>query len=618
MWVRDDVDPAQAVKTLAHELAHVMLHVAGGAVAGCRGVIEVEAESVAHLVLGVHHVDTGSYTFPYVAAWAHPIATAEQVPMSEIVARTGARVMRAADQIITATQTAATVIHPGPARAGCEPGDLGGDRPGAPTSTTRPTAFDGRPRRAARGGGRQSRLLPPPGRILMGADYLEHRGLDEVIESRQLGYAPAGWTALTDHLRSLGYTDDHIEAAGMATRARTGRLIDRMRDRLVIPLRDVDGNVVGFTGRTRPGQVDTDIPKYLNTPTTAIFHKGQVLYGLWENRARTDHGTPVVCEGPLDAIAVDLPAGQQRLDVFGVAASGTAFTPEHAQLLESRIQHGRPICLAFDADPAGVKATERTWRLITDAGWRHVTALELPDGKDPAALYSRNPTGLLGLITTARPAGLVIAERQIASADLAGNVAKEIAAFRDLFPLATRLPPEDRAGYLRMLTDTLRIDRSIASMLIAETHVLMDRSRPAPHRLTRPAQVRVEGPSRSFPDQRGGATTGLAPSAGRPDRRHRPGPAQPSARRRTCGPVAAAEMTRRTIATSDDHKRPVTVRVPVWRRNRGSTRTRFVMPGSGGIDTKSAGPEDRQRRGRAGVQMGARRPKPPTQKPSES
>ena len=173
VWVRDDVDPPQAVKTLAHELAHVMLHVDGGAIAGCRGVIEVEAESVAHLVLGVHQVDTGDYTFPYVANWAHPIAAAEQVPMSEIVARTGARVMKAANEIITANRPSATVTTPDPVDAGNGPGgDIGsaGDI-GTGRRAARPVRHTpyGRPGHSAGRGGRQPYLLPPPARLVVGA-----------------------------------------------------------------------------------------------------------------------------------------------------------------------------------------------------------------------------------------------------------------------------------------------------------------------------------------------------------------------------------------------------------------------------------------------------------------
>ena len=163
VWVRDDVDPAQAVKTLAHELAHVMLHTADGTIPQCRGIVEVEAESVAHLVLGVHHVDTGSYTFPYVANWAYPIAAVEHVPMSDIVARTGARVTRAADQIITATQTAINPPTPDPlAPVAVRIAASTRARRRVPRPRRSGRAAPGRPRHSVRGGRGQSRLLPPP------------------------------------------------------------------------------------------------------------------------------------------------------------------------------------------------------------------------------------------------------------------------------------------------------------------------------------------------------------------------------------------------------------------------------------------------------------------------
>lgn len=105
VWVRDDVDDAQAAKTLVHELAHVVLHAdpQAGADVPCAGIREVEAESIAHIVLAAHGIDTGMYSFPYVASWAYPLAAVEHVPMADIVARTGDRVMRAAASIIEAT-----------------------------------------------------------------------------------------------------------------------------------------------------------------------------------------------------------------------------------------------------------------------------------------------------------------------------------------------------------------------------------------------------------------------------------------------------------------------------------------------------------------------------------
>ena len=240
-----------------------------------------------------------------------------------------------------------------------------------------------------------------------------------------------------------------------------------MRDRLIIPLRDHHGDLVAFTGRIAPHHADTDAPKYLNTPTTAIFRKSEVLYGLAEHRRDRRDDQPVICEGPLDAIAVDRLAAHQHLDIFGVAASGTAFTQDHAMQLIAATT-GQPICLAFDADPAGIKATEAAWKELTADSWHDIKAVELPDGTDPAALYVADPVLLAKAIGTARPAGEIVAERLIDSADLAGNIHREVAAFRDLVTHTRRMPPADRVPYTLKLAERLRIDPPVAAALIAE------------------------------------------------------------------------------------------------------------------------------------------------------
>ena len=144
-----------------------------------------------------------------------------------------------------------------------------------------------------------------------------------------VGYAPAGWSTLTDHLRAGGATDAELVDAGLAKWSRRGTLIDVMRDRVVFGIRNRDGDLVGFTGRAAPG--DTDAPKWLNTPTTAIFTKGDLLFGLTENRDRLAAGaTPVRVEGVMDALAVTL-ASEGR--AVGLAPLGTALTAAQADHL---------------------------------------------------------------------------------------------------------------------------------------------------------------------------------------------------------------------------------------------------------------------------------------------
>ena len=487
VWVRDDIDDAQAVKTLAHELAHVILHADPTApvdVRDCRGIREVEAESVAHLVVSAHGIDTGSYSFPYVASWAYPLAAVEHQPLTEIVTRTGTRVIQTAHQILNAIPPTA----PDPADAALAVR--------VQASTQHVTELRDQV---------QAMVLPPVERsTLLGVvadshdfytrhvtgswvwDKLADRNLVRAIGSHQIGYAPGGWTTLTDHLRSLGYTDDHIEAAGMATRAKTGQLIDRFRDRLTIPLRTNDGDLVGFTARRGPDVADPRMPKNLNTPTTAIFRKHEILYGLAEHRAELAAGAmPVVCEGPLDAIAVDLTAGDQGRDWVGVATIGTAFTDHHAGQLRTATPAGQ-VCLAFDGDTAGHAAVEAAWRKLTDPGPYDVRAAVLPDGTDPAAMVQVEPWTLTRAIADAPLAVTEVARRQIEAAQLDGHAGRELAAFRTLCRHVDTIPVDQRAEFLLDLAHRLHLDPADAATITAEQNptIVMDRITDHAHQLT--------------------------------------------------------------------------------------------------------------------------------------
>ncbi|MCZ2849808.1 MobF family relaxase [Modestobacter sp. VKM Ac-2978] len=206
------------------------------------------------------------------------------------------------------------------------------------------------------------------------------------VERFTIGYAPAGWTGLTDHLRGLGASDDEIVAAGLGSHASTGHVIDRFRDRVVFAIRDGD-ETHGWIGRRNPahdGDGSHAVPKYLNTAETDLFIKGHKLCGLTEGaRALADGATPVLVEGPLDALAVTL-AGD---DAFvGVAPLGVAFTDAQADRLRPLIGTDRPqIIVATDADRAGQLAADRIFWRLTERG-SDPRRLTVPSGKDPAEL----------------------------------------------------------------------------------------------------------------------------------------------------------------------------------------------------------------------------------------
>lgn len=465
VWIRDDVDDAQAVKTLAHELAHVILHADDGNDGPCRGIKEVEAESVAYLTLACHGMTTDAYSFPYVAHWAYPIAEIEHVDITEVVARTGRRVMKAAGTIIEATQ-APSASDPALAAISVRT-SVAAEQ----TATLREDA--------------QARALPPVERaVLLGVvadsdaffrsqargswvpDYLAQRGLGTALDSNGIGYAPKGWTELTDHLRSLGYGDDHIEAAGMATRASTGHLVDRFRDRLTFPLQD-EGDLVGFTARCAP-DADVSSPKYLNSPSTVIFKKSELVYGLGDHqRALSPDSLPVICEGPLDAIAVDLAGQLTGNSLVGLATCGTALTDAHARRL-AKTSAANGICLAFDGDDAGRRAAERAWTKITDAGITCVTIAELPADTDPASLAADEPTELVRTLREARSAPIVVADRRIDAAGISDNLPRAYAMFHDLVDWAQRLPADERLDLAIHIARRLDIDPADAAAEITE------------------------------------------------------------------------------------------------------------------------------------------------------
>lgn len=163
--------------------------------------------------------------------------------------------------------------------------------------------------------------------------HLADRRLAHVLdpESRwQIGYAPASYDLVVEHLRRRGFEDDEIKASGLAAQTRRGRLIDRFRDRIMFPVLDPDGRPVGFVGRAKRGAT----AKYLNSPGSAIYRKGELLYGLAEQRGDFDAGAvPVLVEGPTDVLAIDATRGSAKAIRVGVATCGTSLTAEQIKLL---------------------------------------------------------------------------------------------------------------------------------------------------------------------------------------------------------------------------------------------------------------------------------------------
>ncbi|MFW5692406.1 MAG: DNA primase [Chloroflexota bacterium] len=241
---------------------------------------------------------------------------------------------------------------------------------------------------------------------------------DETITTFAIGYAPPGWQNMLDELTRLGFDEDLIIEAGMAIKNDRGRVYDRFRNRLMIPIRDDRGRVVGFGARALDPE---DNPKYLNSPQTPAFDKSRVLFGLdTAKRAIRDSGTAVLVEGYMDAIQAQQ-AGFQNV----VAQMGTAMTETQLKMLVPR--YAQRVILALDADAAGQNATRRsleTARQTLEADYAgrmsvDIRVLQIPEAKDPDDLIREQPEQWAALVEQATPvADYVI---QVETADLPQN-----------------------------------------------------------------------------------------------------------------------------------------------------------------------------------------------------
>ena len=204
--------------------------------------------------------------------------------------------------------------------------------------------------------------------------YAQGRGMTKTTLTRfGIGYAPDSWTDLTDALRKKGYTDQELRDSGLVTVSRkNGNLFDRFRDRLMFPIIDVRGNVIGFGGRIMSDQ-DKSAAKYLNSPETLIFNKRKNLFAL--NLAKKSKlGYLILVEGYMDAIALH----QYGFDC-AVASLGTALTEDGATLLS---KYTDQVVLIYDGDAAGQNATQRAIPILERAGLQ-VKVLQMRDAKDP-------------------------------------------------------------------------------------------------------------------------------------------------------------------------------------------------------------------------------------------
>jgi DNA primase len=298
-------------------------------------------------------------------------------------------------------------------------------------------------------------------------EFLAQRGFDrDAAHVYGCGFAPEAWEALTKHLRGKGFTADELVSAGLSKPARSGSLIDRFRRRLLWPIRDLTGEIVGFGARKLFD--DDDGPKYLNTPETPIYKKSHVLYGIdLAKKEIAKQGRAVIVEGYTDVMACHL-AGVPT----AVATCGTAFGVEHIGVLRRLLMdtdaYAGEIIFTFDGDAAGQKAALRAF----DDDQRFVAQTFIavsPDNMDPCELrLAKGDVAVRDLVARREPLIAFALRSHLSRYDL--NLAEgRVAALRATAPLVAKIKDQAlRPEYARKLAGDLGMEveavvRSVAS-----------------------------------------------------------------------------------------------------------------------------------------------------------
>ncbi len=330
-------------------------------------------------------------------------------------------------------------------------------------------------------------------------EYLDERGVSQEARDKfQLGLSPDSWDGLVQHFRTFGVTREAALAAGLVRQTDDGRPYDFFRGRLMFPICDRDGNVIGFGARA----LDDSNPKYINTAATEAFDKRNTLYALhMASPTIRQTSTAVIVEGYMDAIAA-----HEHGFTNVVASMGTALTENQVSQLRSLAQN---YVLALDPDAAGQEATlrslESSWRVFRSAVSRRSPAsqsvlsqyrppelkiAELPEGQDPDTLIRNNPQKWEETVAGAQPLldfviPALVERTDLSVQDNVVNIVSEIAR------LINQLEDSDQFPYLEKLSGQLNIPLDILRASIGGRGTAQRQRRRGDSGLGQPAEVEV-------------------------------------------------------------------------------------------------------------------------------
>ncbi|WP_312335102.1 DNA primase [Sphingobacterium sp.] len=342
---------------------------------------------------------------------------------------------------------------------------------------------------------------------VIGLNYFKERGYrEDIIKKFELGYSPEEWTALVDKAQVAGFHPDYLAASGLAIERDDKSLYDRFRGRVMFPIHNLTGRVIGFGGRTL--KTDKKVAKYVNSPESEIYHKSDVLYGLnFAKKAIMEEDNCYLVEGYADVLSVHQ-AGVENV----VSSSGTSLTTGQIKLIS---RFTKNVTILYDGDEAGIKASLRGTDMLLEEGL-NVKVLLFPDGNDPDSYVQKFGANAFKDYVKSNQQDFIFYKTNILLRDASNDPIKRAEVIRDVVESIALIPDEIKVSvFIRECSSLLDIEERI---LLAELNkIRLNRAKKADKDAARKTQapplnagmppIGMDGPPPDFfmtDDERGG------------------------------------------------------------------------------------------------------------------
>lgn len=287
----------------------------------------------------------------------------------------------------------------------------------------------------------------------IGLSYFKERGFrEDIVKKFQLGYSPDVWDALILNATAAGHKEEYLEKTGLAIRNDKGKVYDRFRGRVMFPIHNFTGRVIGFGGRTL--KTDKNVPKYVNSPESDIYHKSNVLYGLFHaKKSIRDTDNCYLVEGYADVLSVHQ-AGIENV----VASSGTSLTVEQIRMIGRFTEN---VTILYDGDAAGIKASLRGLDMILEEGL-NVKVVSFPDGHDPDSyMHHVGASAFKNYIENSRK-DFILYKANILLKEAGNDPIKRAGIIKDIVESISKIPDDIKASiFIRECSSLLQIEERI-------------------------------------------------------------------------------------------------------------------------------------------------------------